>query len=270
MKTWIIEDGIFDNQEQLKVACEKNGSKCHIMTVSDISENKKNFTTRTIFYGSINTSLMLRNSSCQIWNHGIDCNKYYPLIDRNYLLNSNYLMVTYRDFIRNGIYYFDLLDYDNIFVRPNSGLKQFTGFVVTPDNYKEEMLKIFMFPEEILLVSRENTFIKDEWRLLVCGGIDEQKVVTGSQYISNKKIIENPNDSVPQEVIDFGNEIIKEIPTEIYPAWTLDVCNVSTRLDDKLVSLQVIEINSFSTAGLYGCDLNVVVQEVNNSLETYL
>lgn len=269
-KTWIIEDGVFDNQDKITSACELLGHKYAVLKASDIIENKSLFTTRHIFYGSINTSLVIRNSSIQVWNQGLDCNRYYPLIDHKYLLNGDYFMCTYRDFIRNGSYYFDLFNFENLFVRPNSGLKQFTGFVVTPDNYKEEMLNIFMFPEDIILVSKENPYIRDEWRLLVCGGIDEQRVVTGSKYISNHEIVENPNSEVPEEVIEFGNEIIKDIPTDLYPAWTIDVCNVSSGKTDEIVNLQVVEINSFSTAGLYGCDANTIVKEVSDSLENYL
>jgi hypothetical protein len=65
------------------------------------------------------------------------------------------------------------------------------------------------------------------------------------------------------DVVLFANNIIKKIPTAIYPAWTMEVC-------DGPNGLSVLEINSFSTAGLYGCDLNVVVKEVNNALESYL
>ena len=40
------------------------------------------------------------------------------------------------------------------------------------------------------------------------------------------------------------------------PAWTLDVC-------ESWPDLAVVEVNSFSCAGLYACDYEAVVQAIN-------
>lgn len=61
---------------------------------------------------------------------------------------------------------------------------------------------------------------------------------------------------VPQEVLDYGQEVVNNVKYEPDPAWVLDVCETKGHL-------KVLEVGSFSCSGLYAADPETVILKIN-------
>lgn len=262
---WIIEDNVFpENQQKIIEVCERNEIEYQVATdMSRISVANN----RCIFYGSINGAMIAkRTTPIQIWIDGFECSRYYPLIEKEYLLNRDYFLIPYGELLRNkGLVFKCLEGYSDtlfsVFIRPNSGLKQFTGFSASYDDWERDIKSINMFPDELVFVSsRKKT--GTEYRVLVCDG----KVITGSCYLINDEIVEDPEDGLPESILSTSQEVAKMLEETWYgnyPAYTMDI------MEDQYTN-KVVEINSFSCAGLYGMDMEKVVLAVTESTESKL
>ena len=90
------------------------------------------------------------------------------------LLNSDYYILPYGEFVNRKL--------TNVFIKPESGLKEFVGQVFDGDYQK---LSPFgeIDPNTLVVVS-ETKEIKAEFRYVICGG----KVITGSEYRWDNKL----------------------------------------------------------------------------------
>jgi len=206
-----------------------------------------------LFYGSLNFAAQIKREAS--WVPGIYCNMpefncsyYYPVFG-DFLLNSQYLMMPLGDLDRNKKFLYKTLGYNNcLFIRPNKGNKCFTGKVV----YKEEWAKdldLFRFcgvEDEELCVIAPAQDILQEWRLVIAEG----KVISGSEYKPSL------NSFIPADVMDFGNQMAI-LPYEPDPLWVLDVIRLRNN------ELKVVEVNSFSCAGFYKCDMEPIVSKAS-------
>jgi hypothetical protein len=138
-----------------------------------------------------------------------------------------------------------------VFIRPNSGYKTFTGDLVGKNDVKGFVRYSRTDPQDLILVSSWKALCR-EWRLVVVNN----KVVTGGQYKEDGEIVRKSD--VPEDVLKYGQYVLERVKYNPDPAWTLDVCETADR------NMWVLETNSFSCAGLYACDYEAVVREVNN------
>lgn len=105
-----------------------------------------------------------------------------------------------------------------------------------------------VMPDTMILVSRCKP-MGDEYRIVIGG----DGVIAWSKYRSYGDECIEPN--CPSDVISFGNNIAKH-------KWTPDMCYACDIMKNG-EELKIIEINSFSCAGLYACDLDKVVKVVS-------
>ena len=189
---WLIEDNIFpENQNKIIQACEKAGIEYLIL---DNSGNiPPNITNEYIFYGSINKAFLLKRlTPAQIWIDNFDCSRYYPLItSKDILFNSDYILLPYgslisRAYMIYSMFLHDRAYEDKLFIRPNSGFKQFTGFSVSYTNFAKEIKNIRMFDHELVLISSDKNIEGAEYRGLVCNN----KLITYKKYIDNDSNID--------------------------------------------------------------------------------
>jgi hypothetical protein len=232
-----------------------------------------------VFYGSLNFGRKLM--ACQ-WTPGVylkkreyECTSYYPFIGEN-LLHEHYMMLPYGELIRKRDFIFDTFGgYGprKVFIRPNSGMKEFTGMICPEYNF-EECVKLAGFydvdPDLLCLISSVKN-IKKEWRFVIVGG----KVIAGSLYrdwshgekqsrnVSTKDYVlmnshslwEGCDDKLAWDAAQRGAN--KYNPDH---AWTIDVALISGYQNYK-----VIEIGCFSCAGMYGNDLGLIVDAVSEA-----
>lgn len=266
---WLLQTDIFqENLDFLVEEIKRQGMDCRIYDYkpfsdcSDIiSEYGKNDC--VIVYGSLQFAASLkRNKQCG-FIPGIYCNLdsfkcsyYYPYFG-SWLLNQRYMMFPFGDLLDKRDFIFDTLGKDDcVFLRPDSGFKNFTGRVIERkdwDRYVSYLDNSNVDSDTIVLASSPIS-IDREWRLIVVDG----KIVTGSQYRNNL----GPKfaDATPiifnyaQLAVDMA--IHKGFKTD--RVWCIDICE-TTR------AFHVLEIGCFSCAGLYAAPKEPIVREVSRA-----
>lgn len=274
---WFIED-FLDNLDNLKNSLKKYDTE-YVLT-SEIRADSKFLNTFpendcVVYYGSLETGFYLRKNAK--WIPGVyttienyACNRYYPVFNK-YLLNHNYIMIPYGELLRQKQFLFDSVgEDDSLFIRPNSGNKIFTGKLVYKDRFEKD-IKLFGFYQvenhELCVVSQPRNII-NEWRFFV----SDCKIVAGSLYSSGEKfcgverrVNQDVFETDRNDVIEFAEKIANECVYNPDKIWSLDIC------ETKANNLYVLEIGCFSSAGLYGCNTDSIVEHVNKiSIEEWL
>jgi len=142
---------------------------------------------------------------------------------------------------------------DRLFIRPDSGFKSFTGFNVNIEDLEFELSSRAqtepVFYDELCLVAKEKQIL-GEYRFVIC----DKKVVTGSQY---------RYDGVLDIRIDVNSDALKMAEKVAQHPWQMDTCYVVDIFLDALGAPSIGEFNSFSSSGLYSCDVDKIVKEVS-------
>jgi hypothetical protein len=166
----------------------------------------------------------------------------YPL---EWFLNSDGYFTTY------GILSKNLIN-SPVFIRPNSPFKTFTGLGMDLGNFKSEMSSLQQIqnvrPEEIILVASRKE-IQSEYRCVVI----DRKVVTYSEYRWDN-ILDIRRDILP-ECLALA-ERVAAYPYQLDDAYVVDVCMTEA-------GPRIVEFNSFSSSGMYACDLELIVEAMN-------
>ena len=137
--------------------------------------------------------------------------------------------------------------YEQLFMRPNSGLKTFNAGLFPDLNWASAWKWVVdnTEPESLVIVSTPKT-IKGEWRF-VCM---KDTVLTGSQYNINGEFCIAPG--YPEAAGILAKEISGVYQPD--PIFVVDICQDA---DDKFY---LMEIGSFSVAGLYGSEMEPIVR----------
>ncbi len=139
-----------------------------------------------------------------------------------------------------------------VFVRPDSPLKHFSGRVVDLDSLTLESLDhgFYYDDAEIDVIVCPIEDIGREWRFVVVGG----EVVAGCGYEASSRAATDVSD-VP---FDRAAHIARELaaPEDVY---VLDLC-------ESRGELRLMDLNPFSGADLYDCDPASVVSAVSGLL----
>lgn len=191
--------------------------------------------------------------------HNMKCSTYYAYFGEH-LLNNNYWMMPVGDLLRR---WYELITTfsrtggitsRSLFIRPDSGAKPFTGYIVSPDEKdKIKTLVQTIGPETLIVVTPEKK-ITGEWRFV----IRDRKIVTGCQYL-------------PEE-LPLSLEFIRaNLPSLFCLAnliasheWQPDRC-YTVDIAESEGKMHLLEINSLSCAGLYDCDIKSIVEHVSQS-----
>jgi hypothetical protein len=130
----------------------------------------------------------------------------------------------------------------SLFIRPDSGAKPFTGHVVAPDEkHKIKSLIRAIGPESLVVVAPARE-IGEENRFVIC----DRKVVAGSRYL-------------PDESPDYKNSFLRLADKIARHKWQPDLC-YTVDIAESEGGIYLLEINSFSCAGFYQCNINHIVK----------
>jgi hypothetical protein len=265
---WLIEPEIFgDDAQSLLDALEKMGVEHQVWPFGHMYQDFKNKFKDdcVVFYGSFQFADVVRKQTP--WIPGLYCNLpkfdclyYYPRLE-NYLLNWDYIMLPLGAVgsLSKARFLDQFTFFNKLFIRPSSGSKSFTGKLIERANLDKELKQFALRadPETLVVISKPRN-IKREWRLVVAEG----SIITGSQYKEGDKMIRS--DKVPLEVLQYAQNVLDNVKYKPDPIWTLDIC-------ETYEELHVLEVGSFSCAGLYACDAEIIVNTVNRiALEEYL
>lgn len=178
----------------------------------------------------------------------VECVNYYPIL-REFLLNKEYIFTNIKILRENWGFYQKCLGED-IFVRPNTGDKIFTGGVYHDPQELFDSNQVYLNDQLLnteLAVLSKAVNIDAEYRYLVVDG----KAITGSSYRIGGELVYQ---RASKELHGYVDEVAC-ILGQYEPASIVDVAVVDSKP-------YVLEINTVSSSGLYDMDMNLYVESV--------
>lgn len=215
-----------------------------------------------VFVGSINLAEQIIEQKPEIRKHfwstfeNYDCNKYLQHIGKYCLNGEDYAFYPFRDFLRQKWNAYSRFAVGSrIFIRPNAGLKEFTGAVIDFQDidHQIEYWKPYTKESSMVLVSKPVSNIVFEWRIIVAKHEKFTGIVAASLYKMNGENTYVP--SAPKEATDLAQIVLDILPAPD-PMYCIDVCRVDNEY-------KVVEINAFSTAGHYKADKGKIIDAAN-------
>lgn len=263
---WIIENYKGRNgYEELVTEVRRQGYDCDILDVTNHFYPKKYEHELLCFQGSIQLFRGLKQESvnCGVigWNTAEKylCTSYYHLFG-DLLFNDNYCFIPAGELERNLWNFYKNYGKESIiFLRPNDGDKSFSGGLFDLNDFDREWGQLYEFgvdKGDLVVVSSPKN-IKGEWRF-VCS--DDREILGVSSYKLDGQSTYVP--SAPRE----ATELVQDILSRDYfpdPVFTIDVAA------DNDWNFWLMEFNSFTSAGLYGCKLEKIVDIVSNKIKEH-
>lgn len=264
---WLVQSNKFDPVSVMQLAEEIQRQGMIVSLVSEVPEVFWNIYPQNqcvLFYGSIEFAHQVNNATEDKWIPGVICTSenflcttYYPYFQKYLLASSS----TTRKFGKLMEYKERIFNYygtsNQIFLRPNSGDKIFTGQIITYDDFEEELknLNIEGIPDdEIVIISKPRNDIDVEWRFVVA----DHEVITGTRYSPWRLRLREQTNDLDGRALVFAQEVVDTTQWHPDRIWCLDICHTTD--DDKLY---VLEINSFSCSGLYACNPKSIVEHAS-------
>lgn len=142
------------------------------------------------------------------------------------------------------------------FIRPNAVTKTFAARVLTPANGEIELRTLSaveIIDDDVIAVLASEKPISFEFRFVIARG----KVVAQSQYQYDGRL------DIRTDVMPEARALADRIAAQEWQADTVYVCDVGLAGPDLVP--KVIELNSFSCAGLYACDTVAIVDAVSRA-----
>lgn len=193
-------------------------------------------------------------------DHDYSVTEYMSKTKFNNFLNKKCIFTTFGLFKNNKDFYYELLNKDKVFIRPNSGKKVFTGLVISKNDFDYEinsLEKLSSVSNNTIILISEPKEIKNEYRFFIVN----EKVISGCQYIENGaiKFIKNYPELAFKEAEKVAKLSLEEKPDI---AFVCDVAELTNGI------FEVIEFNALSTSDVYVCDyveiFKSVMFELNN------
>lgn len=257
--TWVLESEVFpESHPSIREAIKRAG---HVIV--DWSEDwieqgppARLSVGPTIFHGSLGNAALVHD--CFDWNPGsfcdvekFRCSSWYDH-QRRWLLHEEYTFTTVEKLLKRPREIADSIGGgDQLFVRPDSPLKPFSGRIVGARKVTASNLDLGFYyddPELPIVVAPIRT-IGREWRFVVVDGV----VVAGSGYEPSTR------QAISVELTDKARQFAAMIATES-EAWcdvyVMDVCQCEG-------DIRLVEFNPFGGADLYACNPDSVVDAVS-------
>jgi len=165
------------------------------------------------------------------------------------MLNNDFYIMPYAEFVRRG-----LNRNQSVFIKPDSGMKEFTGKVISYHNFDDEissMNQIEIVNPETLCVIAEPKPIEAEFRYVIADG----KVITGSEYRWDNVL------DVRRDTLPLCDELARHVAQMEWQADRVYVCDIALSRGVP----KIVELNAFSSSGLYACNTHAIVEAVSAS-----
>jgi hypothetical protein len=177
-------------------------------------------------------------------------------LTNRHFLNWDGILTTYQNFVSNKDFWFEHFGNNKIFIRPDSGIKIFTGYVVEECNWQYDILALDrkMAPETLMSVSSQKAF-GDEVRFIICGN----KVVDGSRYATDMGNTLVEDNVIPADYWELA-QLVANSEWKPDNVFTVDI----TRINFKVP--KIVEVNSFNCAGWYACNAEKIVKTVSQHM----
>lgn len=267
---WIICNlGKDDHIRSLFYGVQECGRTAEVLSIKefyDLLETPSDERACVVTSGSIWANTYVRKQRpnwCGNWHDesNFTCSRYYSYLG-DHITQQEYVMLPFAEMLRRQDWLFQAFGVDDeIFIRPDSGAKEFCGevisrarmaswaeFVSGGENWRKDLLCIVGRPKRM----------DREFRLVVKRG----KVATGSIYRFAKHIEMTPLDNIEDQndIINFAESVLAEAKMPLPPVYVLDIA-------DSEGKLSVLEIGCFCCAGLYECDRRKIALAVSEAAE---
>jgi len=264
---WLISNLGDTNIHKLHYAAKEIGRESEIITLGDIaqiSETDSNERKCVISCGSIWGNREIRRSRPN-WigtfheRKFFSCTNYYSYLGKM-ISQKNYCMLTLEEMFRRKDWMYEKFGKDDlIFLRPNSGEKEFNGELVHKvkfDEWQNYIQQALTLDPTLLCVVSEPIEIQSEMRILVAEG----KAVTGSYYrvakhLHSEEVVGEDWDKCAK----FAESVVASLPNAP-PFFVVDIAVESDRIS-------VLEIGCFCCAGMYACDRHKIAEAVSIAAE---
>lgn len=256
-KIWLVQNNLGQSFSKFYDILRERGENVENISESNIDKFTNLDVIRSgadfVYYGSIELCKKLQNEGLKVgptWEN-YNCSAYYPYLGK-FLLNEDCVFIPLKELKRRLYFFYGILGRDaKLFIRPNRGDKSFKACVVDLQDFNQFYSQVENAHNELVVISSPKN-IRGEWRFVVIDG----EIVSSSLYIYQGLRTELA--ATPTKAVNLANEILTcgYSPDKMF---TIDVC------EDILGEYRVMELNSFNCAGLYACDLNKVIEEINRS-----
>lgn len=197
---------------------------------------------RALFHGSLNNAAKLHGRGWAFCDaQAFRCSRWYAEA-KPWLVHPRYAFSTVRALCEDPIAVAQPLgSEEQVFVRPDSPLKAFSGRVVALQGLTPAHLDHGFYFEDLDLpiVLAPTQQIGEEWRFVVA----QKKVLTGSGYSADRAAGVQLTEGASME---FAQRVASALAAP-EPMYVLDVAQTQA-------GLRLMELNPFSGADLYGCD----------------
>jgi hypothetical protein len=167
------------------------------------------------------------------------------------LLNDRHVIMTGIEAIERRDEIFDTFARDGrVFVRPTGCVKVFNGRCVDAASYASALAPTRYDPATRIVAATPKT-IGMEWRFVVA----EHRPIAVSQYYDQG--VTAIAKGCPAEVWAFAEKVLAEVNWEPDEIFIMDVCAAEGKL-------HLLELNGFSCAGFYDCDLARIVGQASD------
>ena len=163
------------------------------------------------------------------------------------MLNDDFYVIPYAEFIRRR-----LQPNQEVFIKPDSGMKEFTGKLISYENFDDEinsMNQIEIVDPETLCVIATPKRIDAEFRYVIA----DKTVITGSEYRWDNVL------DVRRDTLPICDELAKQVAAMEWQADRVYVCDVAFTEG----TAKIVELNAFSSSGMYACNTYAVVEAVS-------
>jgi hypothetical protein len=272
MINWIFEKNLFDEYEEkfVNIINNNNDSKCLLYDNDRLNSNfipdiKAKFKDSDIvfFYGSLQLAQkFIKNTNyypgCYLTIENYDCSKYYGYYG-NDLLNNNYFLISLNDLKRRKNEILNFFNSEKLFIRPNNGVKSFTGQIISKSNFDLNLNTLMQsyggLDNDLLVVLSDYKELKNEYRLVIV----DNKIISGSLYLDqyNRESYKAYYDKLclDEKVYEYAETLLSKYEPD--RCYTMDICETITG------EYKLLEINSFCCASMYGNDLNKITKAIN-------
>lgn len=184
----------------------------------------------------------------------MDWSSYSTIIPHNDLLNPDGIIVPYGNILKISEN-IKMLFGDNIFIKPNSPWKAFTGFSTSIDNLFYELNSITQLEKvnnfELVLISSHKQIDNTEFRFWCIN----EEIITYAPYTWQHNEIYS---ELPEDAIHFVYRILSYLYEYTENGIVVDIVNTPN-------GLKLIELNALSTSGWYrGMDVDRLLNKLRD------
>ncbi len=254
---WIIENIVKEKSyTDLATEVQGQGFPCQIISgdfkFSDIDGYDDKC---VIFNGSIELSKLVSNTLHRskpvsyATQDNYLCSKYYPHFSE-YLFNNKHCLISLECLAREKYFFYGIFGKEClVFIRPDRGDKTFKAGLVDLQDFDSFYKECEQFKNELVLISTPKN-IRGEWRFVV----SKEDIIAVSSYRYQGQITRVP--SAPPG----ATELVKKLLKVDYKPDSVFCFDIAEDTDG---NFWLMELTSFSSAGLYEANKKAIVEKVS-------